>query len=250
MEEVLAAARLDGLADRKPDLLSGLQRQRVALARALIVEPKLLILDEPLERLEPRARDEFRDEIRRVHAEARLTTLVLTRNPSEALALADRIAVLDLGRIVQVGTPSEVYNRPASAFTAQFLGPVNLLQGRAETIDARGEVVVRTPLGRLIGRADGHDLAAGTPVMVAIRPESLGLGPNVPAGANRFVATLERQVFLGAVRRLHLRGPNDWPVSALALQGPSQGFREGQSLTITVAPEFVVVMPSRFAPAG
>lgn len=250
VEEALLLARLDGLADRKPERLSSLQRQRVALARALIVEPKLLILDEPFGRLEPRVHDEFRDELRRLHAEARLTTLVFTGNPREALALADRIAVLDLGRIVQVGTPPEVYNRPASAFAAQFLGPVNLLQGQAETIDNRGLVVVRTPLGRLIGRADGRSLSHGSPVTVAIRPESLGLGPTVPPDSNRFVATLERQVFLGTFRRLHLRGPNDWPLSALAPQAASQGLREGQSLTITVPPEFVVVLPSRFAPGG
>ncbi len=247
VDEALTAARLDGLADRKPDTLSGLQRQRVALARALIVEPEILVFDEPMGRLEPRVRAEFRDEIRRVHAETRVTTLVLTHEPREALALADRIAVLDLGRIVQVGTPAEVYNRPANAFAAQFLGPVNLLQGQAESSDGRGEVVVRTPLGRLIGRADAGPVASGTPVSVAIRPEALGLGSSVPPGSNRFAATLERQVFLGEVRQVHLRGPNDWPIMALALQGQSRGLREGQSLTVSVAPEFVVVLPSRFA---
>lgn len=250
VEEVLSAARLDGLADRRPESLSGLQRQRAALARALIVEPDVLLLDEPLGRLDGRVRAEFRDDIRRVHAESRTTTLVFTHDPREALALADRIAVIDLGRIIQVGTPSEVYNRPANAFAAQFLGPANLLQGQAESSGARGETVVRTSLGRLIGRADGGPVAAGTPVTLVIRPESIGLGPTVPPGDNRFAATVERQVFLGELRQVHLRGPNDWPVVALALQSRSQGLREGQSLTVSVSPEFVVVLPSRFAPSG
>jgi ABC-type Fe3+/spermidine/putrescine transport system ATPase subunit len=249
VEEALGASRLDGLADRRPDSLSGLQRQRVALARALIGDPDVLILDEPLGRLEGRVRAEFRDEIRRVHAELRTTTLVLTHDPREALALADRLAVLDLGRIVQVGTPPEVYNLPANTFAAQFLGPVNLLQGQAESTDARGDVVVRTPLGRLVGRTDSGAVSPGTPVTVAVRPEALGLTPTVPAGSNRFIATLERQVFLGEVRQVHLRGPNDWPLVALALQGQSQGLREGQSLTVSVPPEFVIVMPSKFAAA-
>jgi ABC-type Fe3+/spermidine/putrescine transport system ATPase subunit len=250
VEEALAAARLDGLGDRRPDSLSGLQRQRVALARALVVEPDLLLLDEPLGRLEGRVRAEFRDDIRRVHAESRATTLVFTHEPREALALADRIAVIDLGRIIQVGTPAEVYNHPANAFAAQFLGPVNLLQGQAESGDARGETVVRTSIGRLIGRAGAGPVPPGTPVTVAIRPESLGLGPTVPPGDNRFAATVERQVFLGEVRQVHLRGPNDWPIIALALQSRSQGLREGQSLTVSVPPESVVVLPSRFANMG
>ncbi len=105
-------ARLETLANQRPDELSGLQRQRVALARALVLEPDLLILDDPLGRLEERVRGEFRDEIRRVLTEAETTTLVLTSEAREALSMADHLAVMDLGRIVQSGPPAEVYNRP------------------------------------------------------------------------------------------------------------------------------------------
>ena len=246
--EALSSLGVEGLADRKPEGLSPVQRLRVSIARALAIEPEFLILDDPMARLEPRARPEFRDELRRIYAEAETTTLVLTSDPREALAVADRLAVLDLGRVVQVGAPYEVYNRPADAFVARFLGPANLIQGQVEGSDARGDVVVRTPLGRLIGQAPEGSvpLAPGSPVTVAIRPEAIGLGP-VAAGANRFAATLERQTFLGDVRQIDLRGPGDWPVSALALQGQSTGLREGQGVTASVAPEMVVVLPGKYA---
>ncbi|MDB5351900.1 MAG: ABC-type spermidine/putrescine transport system, ATPase component [Planctomycetota bacterium] len=245
--EALGAARIDSLADRHPDSLTPLQRQKVALARALIGEPDLLVWDEPVASLDARHRIEFRDEIRRVHTEHETTTILLTSDPREALALADRVAVLDFGKIVQVGTPIEVYNRPADSFVAQLLGPTNLLQGQADSCDARGEVVVRTPIGRLIGKPSGDSPSPGTPVTVAIRPESLAIGPAVPPDSNRFLATIERQVLLGATRQLFLRGPNEWPITALALQAQSDGLRDGQSLTVSVAPEFVVLLPSKAA---
>lgn len=253
--EAINALRIDTLAPKHPDDLSASQRQRVALARALVVRPGLLILDDPLGRLETRVRDEIRDEIRRLHAENGLTTLVLSDDPREALALADRLAVMDLGRIVQVGSPTDVYNRPADAFVARLLGQTNLVQGQVEGPGARGELIVRTPLGRLIGQTcaaaltDGtsSDLPGGTPVTVSIRPEALSIGPAVPPGSNRFPATVERLVFLGEVRQVHLRAPGDWPVFALALQSQSQSVREGQSLTLSVPPEHVVILPGKYA---
>ena len=258
--EALNLLRIDTLAKRRPDELSASQRRRAALARALADRPELLILDDPLGRLESRVRDEVREEVRRIQAETGLTTLVLSNDPREALALADRLAVMDLGRVVQTGAPGDVYNRPADAFVARFLGPTNLIQGQVEGIGARGEVIVRTPLGRLIGQvalpsADGVGglattpgaLPAGTPVTVSIRPESLAIGQSAALAANRFAATVERMVFLGEVRQVHLRAANDWPLSALALQSLSQTLREGQSLMLSVPPEQVVVLPGKYA---
>ena len=244
--EALSLLRIDSLAGQRPDRLTALQRQRVALARALVTDPELVVLDDPFARLEPRARDELREEIVRLHGETETTTLVLTRDPREALAVAGRLGVLDLGRVVQSGPPSEVYNRPADAFVARLLGPTNLVQGQLEGTDVRGEVVVRTPLGRLVGQAASGPFAAGAPVTVAIRPEALGLGTVAP-GANRFHATIERLTFLGETREIHLRGPGDWPVMALALQCQSQALREGQSVTLSVPPEFVIVLMGKYA---
>ena len=238
---------IDSLADRLPEALSALQRRRTALARALAIEPELLLLDAPFEGLESRPRAEFRQEIRRIATEAEITTLILTAEPADALASADRLGVMDLGKIVQVGPPGEVYNRPADAFVARLLGPTNLIHGQVEALDARGEAIVRTPLGRPIGRCHSGPTPAGMPVTLLIRPESLGLLGAVPAGSNRFAATVERQVFLGPSREVHLRGPGDWPILAIALQSQSNGLREGQSLSVSVPPESVVVLPGKYA---
>lgn len=243
--EALDAARIDSLAERMPESLSPLQRQKVALARALVVEPELLLMDEPMARLDPRHRAEFRDEVRRVHSETETTAMVLTADPREALALGDRLAILDFGKVLQVGPPGEVYNRPVDGLVARMLGPTNLIQGQAELADARGDLVVRTPIGRLIGRCHGEPPAPGSPVTVAIRPEAIAIGQAVAPGANRFAATVERQVLTGATRQVYLRGPGDWPVTATALQAQSEGLREGQGLTASIPPEFVLVLPSK-----
>jgi ABC-type Fe3+/spermidine/putrescine transport system ATPase subunit len=247
--EVLSKTGLEGVARFTPDRLSPLQRQRVALARSLAVEPKLVIFDEPLLGLSERDRTEYREVIRRLHAEGRTTILVMTSEVREALQQADRLAVMDLGRIVQVGPPSELYNRPADAFVAQFLGLVNLLHGQFDGTTPKGETVVRTPIGRLIGTMPKCDLTTPS-VTLAIRPEALSIGAAGGMAANRFLATVERVCFLGETRHIHLRGPGDWPVVALTLQTQSADLREGQSVTVSVAPEFVVVLPRRGAAAA
>jgi ABC-type Fe3+/spermidine/putrescine transport system ATPase subunit len=247
--ETLTALRIDSLAGRRPVQLTPQQQFRTALARAVVTQPELLILDAPLRALSPRAREESWDDLRRVHHEAEVTTMVLSDDPDEALARADRLAVLDLGRIVQVGPPQELYNRPVDVFVARLLGPTNLLQGQVESqgSDLRGEVVVRTPLGRLIGQSLPGGPSPGAPVTISVRPETLVVGPTIPAGWNRFPASIERIVFRGHLRQLHTRGPGDWPITVSVLQSHSHGLREGQSVTLSVAPEHVVVLPGKFA---
>jgi ABC-type Fe3+/spermidine/putrescine transport system ATPase subunit len=247
--EAMTALRIDSLASRLPHQLSPVQRLRVALARAIVTSPEFLILDQPLCGLDERHRQDFWDDLRRIYLETEVTTLVLTDDPAEALALADRLAVIDLGRIVQSGLPRELYNRPVDVFVARLLGGTNLLQGQVESdrIDARGEVVVRTPLGRLIGQCHPAPPPANTPVTISVRPETLGISLTIPPGWNRFPATVERIVFRGDLRQIHARGPGDWPITISAFQNQSHHVREGQSLTISVAPEHVVVLPGKFA---
>jgi ABC-type Fe3+/spermidine/putrescine transport system ATPase subunit len=247
--EALTALRIDSLAGRRPDQLSPPQALRVAIARAIVTRPDLLILDEPLEPFEPRSRDEAWDEIRKLRSEMEITTLLLTRVVSEAIAHADRLAVMDLGRIVQVGAPQDLYNNPADVFVARLLGPTNLLQGQVDSngTDGRKDVVVRTPVGRLVARASGQVPPQGSPVTISIRPETLSLGPSIPPDWNRFPGTIERIIFRGDTRQIDLRGPGDWPITARILQCQLLGLREGQSLTLSVSPDFVRLLPGKFA---
>lgn len=249
IEAALAAAKIESQGDQRIDKLTQALKRRVALARALAISPALLVLDDPFASLDARAREELRDDIRQVVAEEQVTTIILTSNSREAMALSERVAILDLGRIIQVGSPMDLYNHPSNAFVARFLGDVNLIQGQVEGPGGRGELIIRTPIGRLIATATTGPLAVGTPVTLAIRPEALSISPHVPSGANRFPATVERQVFLGEVRQIFLRAPADWPLTALALQSQSGGLREGQSLAVSLMPDQIALLASKI-PTG
>ncbi len=175
--ELLRLVQLDGLAGRFPAQLSGGQRQRVALARALAVEPRVLLLDEPFGALDARVRQELRQWLRRLHDEIHLTSVFVTHDQEEALEVADRIVVMNQGRIEQEGTPEEVFHHPASEFVMNFLGHVNLFHGRVEGGQA------------LIG--DGPDAAATQPARVFVRPHDLTIS-GAPDGPASFAATIQR----------------------------------------------------------
>jgi ABC-type Fe3+/spermidine/putrescine transport system ATPase subunit len=249
VREMLNQFRIETLADRTPDRLDPIQSLRAAMARALVCRPNLLIFDEPLGSLDPGRSDEVLSDLKAAQSNHSVTILVLTRDVRRSMGMADRLAVMDLGRVVQAGPPQDLYNRPSDVFVARFLGPVNLLQGQVDGTggNPHGDVVVRTPLGRLVGRADAGAMASGTPVTIAIRPEALTLGGNVPTGSNRFPATVERISFQGQLRHISLRGPSDWPVQAVALQSQSRHLREGLVLTLSVSPEYVVILPGTFS---
>jgi len=154
VHEALASVRMDEYASRKPNQLSGGQQQRVALARALVVRPQCLLLDEPLSNLDAKLRNEMRLEIRRICKEFELTTVYVTHDQKEALSIADRMAVFEKGRILQVGAPGDVYRRPSGKTVASFIGEANFLPGKIERVGA-GEAMVRTPVGSLAGALSG-----------------------------------------------------------------------------------------------
>ena len=197
IEEVLSLVRMTEYADRKPNQLSGGQQQRVALARAIAVRPAVLLLDEPLSNLDAKLRHEMRSEIRRICKESGLTTIYVTHDQKEALSVADRIAVLKDGRLMQIGTPGELYHRPNSAFVADFIGQTNLVKGTA--IEAQpGLVMIETALGRFAARVrDGETVRPG-PVTLSIRPEQMQIARNgAAAGRNRLVGRTIDSTFLG-----------------------------------------------------
>ena len=191
---ILATTKLEPLAQRYPGELSGGQQQRVALARALIVEPETLLLDEPLSNLDANLREEMRFEIRRLHDEYRYTTVYVTHDQSEAMTTADLIAVMNGGRIDQLGTPEDIYARPQSEFVARFIGASNVLKGTA-----RDENHMSFAGATL--RVTGAKLTAGQSAAVAIRQHDIQLSTQAPAsGENTIKATVTRQVYLGASR--------------------------------------------------
>src|SRR5215216_2748857 len=166
---VLQAVALDELVDRDATKLSGGQQQRLALARALVMEPQLLLLDEPLSNLDAKLRDRMRSELKRLQRDLNLTTVYVTHDQSEALALSHEIAVMNEGRIVQIGSPRDIYERPRTRFVADFIGSTNFLDGIVLGAEpgGRGHLRVRTPVGELKAQCD-DPLGQGTPVSVSI----------------------------------------------------------------------------------
>jgi len=168
----LAAVRMTEFADRPATLLSGGQQQRVALARALVVNPDVLLLDEPLSNLDAKLRLEMREEIRRLHKETGLTTIYVTHDQAEALSLADRVAVMNLGRIEQVGTSRELYRSPSNEFVRDFLGAANFVEGRVTQIQD-GRVSVSTPHGEIICALADNAFTVGQTVTCVVRPNDV-----------------------------------------------------------------------------
>ena len=193
--DLLKLVQLDWLGDRLPSELSGGQRQRVALARALAVEPKVLLLDEPFGSLDARVRQELRRWLRRLHDEIRLTSLFVTHDQEEALEVADRVVLLDRGRVVQDGTPADLFDRPASPFVLDFLGSVNIFHGRVQN--------GRAHLGPLSVEYPSHPDAEPLPASGYARSWEIDLS-RAPLPGEGFPATLRHVAASGAVVRLDL----------------------------------------------
>ncbi|MEN3376803.1 MAG: iron(III) transport system ATP-binding protein [Hyphomicrobiales bacterium] len=189
---ILATTKLEALAERYPGELSGGQQQRVALARALIVEPETLLLDEPLSNLDANLREEMRFEIRRLHDEYRYTTVYVTHDQSEAMTTSDLIAVMNLGKIEQLGSPEEIYDRPRSEFVARFIGSSNILKGKA--LDGDHIEVAGVPLA-----VTGDPLEAGATTAISVRQHEITMSA-AQGAANAVQATVIRHVFLGNSR--------------------------------------------------
>jgi len=196
VERALATVRLDHLATRQATDLSGGQQQRLALARALVMEPPLLLLDEPLSNLDAKLREEMVFELKRLQRELGLTAVYVTHDQVEALAMSNRVAVMRDGKIEQVGRPREVYEAPGSRFVADFIGTSNFIDGVVESRQ-NGVYTVRTEHGELHVRSDS-EYSVGAPVVVAARPEHVGLAQGANGiGANRWRGRVEARAFLG-----------------------------------------------------
>jgi iron(III) transport system ATP-binding protein len=243
MRDALALVRLEGLADRYPGELSGGQQQRVALARALVVEPEILLLDEPLSNLDAHLREEMRFEIRRLHEAFSITTVYVTHDQAEAMVTSDRIAVMREGRLEQVGTAREIYERPATAFVAGFIGRANLLRGRLEA-----DGLVRVGEGLRLRVADHRGFAPGADVAVSVRPHRIAVLPEAAAAGARdrgwtiWAGTVTRVVYFGDALDLQVAVPEGGPVLRLAA-APDVGVTVGQAVSLGIPPDAGVVLP-------
>jgi iron(III) transport system ATP-binding protein len=202
---VLTAVGLDHLADREATKLSGGQQQRLALARALVMEPKLLLLDEPLSNLDAKLRERMRFELKRMQRELGLTTIYVTHDQGEALALSHEIAVMSEGRIVQIGSPRDIYERPRNKFVADFVGLTNFVDATVVSQDDEEcYYIVDSALGRLSVYTSDL-LRRGDQVLISIRPEDVELAESKPEGKNVIDGTVDFKVFLGEVLDYQVR---------------------------------------------
>ena len=232
VHELLGLVQLDWLADRFPSQLSGGQRQRIALARALAVEPKVLLLDEPFGALDAKVRKELRRWLRRLHDDLHVTSIFVTHDQEEALEVADRVVLMNAGKVEQIGSPQQVWDHPASPFVYGFLGDVNLFHGRAH----EGEV----QLDGMKLDSPEHSGAQNAKALAYVRPHDLEVERYTP-GATGLVATLDRAIVIGPIARLELVPVEFVQQSASPLveaQMPSQQFRnmglkEGDKLVLT-----------------
>ena len=231
--EALALVRLPSAASMRPSQLSGGMQQRVALARALVIRPRVLLLDEPLAALDRKLREEMRAELREIQRAVGITTIFVTHDQHEALGLSDRIAVMNAGRIEQLGSPREMYDRPATRFVADFIGASSLLEGRAvdgRTVELAGSQRIEVRLAR--------PLVPGAPVRLLVRPERVDLGGS---GLNALRARVVSVMFLGdhSEVRLELDGGG----RLLATVRGGAALASGDPTTVTLPPDAFLEAP-------
>jgi putative spermidine/putrescine transport system ATP-binding protein len=245
VKELLELIHLEDRGDRFPWQMSGGQQQRVALARALAIEPQVLLLDEPLSALDAKIRIVLRKEIRAIQRQLGITTVYVTHDQEEALSLSDRVVVMSDGRIEQIGTPSEIYNFPSTAFVASFVGTLNLVT--AGIVDAgAGRLSIEGQEVRTSKVVS--DVPSDRLVTLALRPEGMALGEGAP-GANRLRGTVEDINFLGSIVRIRLRlgeGVDGREATVVAMDTFNEPYLQlpsvGEDVTISFPPEASFVL--------
>ncbi|MFN8185742.1 MAG: ABC transporter ATP-binding protein [Gaiellales bacterium] len=238
--ETLGLVRLSAFESRKPSQLSGGQQQRVALARALVLRPRVLLLDEPLGALDARLRKDLQVELKNLQAEVGITFVFVTHDQEEALTMSDRLALMNDGRIEQVGPPQAVYEEPATLFVADFLGVSNLIT--AEAVESDGnDCVLR--VGERTLRASQGDIAARGPVKAVIRPERVQLAPQGADEPNSLPGMIENTVFRGSFRELRIRAlGGDLVTAVVSNDGAPLPFEEGAPVTLRLPADALRVL--------
>jgi putrescine transport system ATP-binding protein len=247
VDAMLDLVQLKPLAHRKPHQLSGGEKQRVALARALAKEPKLLLLDEPLAALDRKLREETRLELVRIQHRVGITFLMVTHDQEEAMSMASRMAVMSAGRIVQVGTPAEIYETPNCRFVADFIGGVNLFEGKVAALDAGALAIDCPELGLRLATV-GAGVAVGDAVAVAVRPELIRLSSAPTAGhANRLQGTVSEIAYRGEASTYHVALPGGRLIRVMlpnTRRGTGQAWASGEAVHLGWDAEACVLLTS------
>jgi spermidine/putrescine transport system ATP-binding protein len=240
VREVLSRVRLEGMEKRRPSQLSGGQQQRVALARALILNPAVLLLDEPLGALDAKLRKALQIELKGLQEQIGITFIYVTHDQEEALTMSDRMAVMSNGRIEQLGTPSEIYDQPANAYVADFLGVSNLMPAQAEG-GSDGRCRVR--LGDFVLLAAQGDTRANGKVRLVIRPERIELEAHGAAGENRVPGMIERVVYVGATTQVIVRlAPGEQIQALMKNEGGELPYQQGTPVSVHLPSEALRVL--------
>ena len=236
--EALALVRLPGYEARRPHQLSGGEQQRIALARALVTRPALLLLDEPLSNLDAKLRAEMRLELKQIHEAVGITFIFVTHDREEALSLSDRVVVMGAGRIEQVGSPRDVYERPASEHVARFMGHANLLEARVEAVESEG-VDVRLATGEHLRAPGGVGVATGMRAALMVRPEGVRLHATRPAerGGAMLAGVIAGVSYQGSVLHVVVRLHNKEVLRAEVQNADRPGLVLGQEVRVAFAPD-------------
>jgi spermidine/putrescine transport system ATP-binding protein len=247
VNESLELVNLTGYGRRRPSMLSGGQQQRVALARALVNRPQVLLLDEPLGALDLKLRKQMQLELKRIQAEVGITFVFVTHDQEEAMTISDRIAVMNKGKIEQLGRPEDVYERPATVFVAEFLGASNLLEGTFRGVQDGAAWVELAGGDKVRISTDGPPRGSGERLRVGVRPEKVNVHPpgaQLNAGDNVMAATLKSAVFVGVSYQYFFETPDGRQLSAFDRNaGGGAVARPGEKVQLSWRPEHTFVMP-------
>ncbi len=248
VKRILEVVKMEEFASRYPNQLSGGQQQRIALARALVVEPDVLLLDEPLSNLDAKLRLETRDEIRRIQRETKVTAVYVTHDQEEALSMADEIAIMNFGRVEQIGTPQEIYNHPRNLFVAGFLGNTNILRCQVQHEDEKGILSMKWECGGTIyANRRGLEVKVGDTVCCAVRPEKIRVLDSIqePEGAtNLLEAKIRNLVYYGLTEQYLLTCGDGVEVKVTNFNPRGHLRRVGDTVYLAFGPEDVLVFPS------
>jgi ABC-type sugar transport system ATPase subunit len=238
-EKVLQTTKMASFANHFPPKLSGGQQQRVALARAIVTEPKLLLLDEPLSNLDAKLREEMREEIRRIQREIKIAMIYVTHDQKEAMAMGQKIAVMDQGQFTQIGTPVQLYSSPSDKFTAGFLGDINIIEGEIKSIEGKYAGVLTDEGLFMVEKRAGFE--TGGRIEIGFRPENILYGNDI----NIITGTIADAEYLGETVKINIKTEKNRTFRLRMFSGEFKKMKPGDKIFFSVSPEDFIIFTGK-----